>query len=45
MGIGTRGSRRIKRYTQGGDRSRYDAALHAKIDELIVRLHGGATRA
>ena len=42
MGIGSWGSRRIKRYVRG-DRGRYDAALHDKIDELIARLVDGYT--
>ena len=42
MAIRSWGSRRIKRYAQG-DQSRYDAALHAKIDSLLARLDDGAT--
>ena len=43
MAIRSWGSRRIKRYAQG-DQSRYDAALHAKIDSLLARLDDGASR-
>ena len=37
MAIRSWGSRRVKRYARG-DRSRYDAALHAKIDEVLALL-------
>ena len=44
MGICSWGSRRIKRYVEG-DRSRYDAALHVKIDRLLGQLTDGWTPA
>ena len=44
MGIRSWGSRRIKRYV-AGDRGRYDAALHGKIDDLLDRLRDDYTPA